>query len=139
VPELPAGVVIQRRFDVGDTVDLYRPGEYIEAVVREVTSDGYTVSERGRLGWKVGTVHVATGWQQAGRRFVMPPAVRPRDEDQRAARVAVDRAIRDRLASMPCFCTPERPELGRKDWCAKHWLLVRLDREALAAEVRAAS
>lgn len=52
------------------------------------------------------------------------------------ARVAVDNRINALLRDMPCFCTPERPELGRQDWCAKHWVLKRLDRDALAGEVQ---
>lgn len=52
------------------------------------------------------------------------------------ARRAVDRRIRQILDDMPCFCTPGRPELGREPWCAKHWVLNRLDRDTLATEVQ---
>lgn len=51
------------------------------------------------------------------------------------ARVAVDRRINALLREMPCFCTPQRPELGREPWCTKHWILKRLDADALAGEV----
>lgn len=55
------------------------------------------------------------------------------------ARVAVDNRINVLLRDMPCFCTPQRPELGREEWCAKHWILKRLDRDALAADVERAA
>lgn len=54
------------------------------------------------------------------------------------ARVAVDNRINLLLRDMPCFCTPNRPELGREAWCAKHWILKRLDRDTLAGEVQQA-
>lgn len=54
------------------------------------------------------------------------------------ARVAVDNRINTLLRDMPCFCTPQRPELGREPYCTKHWVLARLDRDVLAGEVQQA-
>jgi hypothetical protein len=128
--------VSRRRCDVGETVNLHEPARTVEAVIREVTPDGYRVSERGRLGWKATTIHVVDRGPNQSRTFIVSPKERPTDEQRRAARVAVDRAIAKTLDGVPCFCAPERPELGRPDYCLKHVVMARLDRDALAAEVQ---
>jgi hypothetical protein len=126
---------VSRRFSVGETVDLHRQGTTREAIIRSVTRNGYSVAVRTKRGWSHQVVHISNLSTQA---WIGPPAAKPTDEQLSAARVAVDRAIRSRLDAMPCFCTPERPELGREAWCAKHWVLGRLDRDALAADVQQA-
>ena len=51
------------------------------------------------------------------------------EEALRVARLArgfVAEALVDALANVPCFCTPNRPELSRPDWCVRHLILDRV-------------
>lgn len=56
-----------------------------------------------------------------------------------AARTVIATELRAALAGIPCFCTPDRPELERPDWCVRHLILDRLGGdlalEELAIEV----
>ena len=60
------------------------------------------------------------------------------DEAARVAKLArgfVARALVDALAGVPCFCTPDRPELGRPDWCVRHLILDRVKLDTVTTQL----